>query len=210
MKRVVFVALAFCICLCVSGCKKTPETDDPKQEGNATYIEPSPGFSQAEPSTLPAVSNEETPVDLPQQTQVSEAEREAETNIWHLQNLIPSVHMFYTWYEYPIFYPVSEDTLNQLRDMLIDNNERFPDLQFDPYSIEVCEYGYRATVTYPLDYQDNPYYIWFEVKTDDTTVPRCTVVAVGPDGELSYTGASSQINTAGIGDDIIQFLTFDF
>lgn len=142
--------------------------------------------------------------------QLTPEQEEAAFNLWHFRNLLPIFESVYISKDYPVYYPVEESTMNSLRDLLQEINEEDSPLIFDIYDIEPCVYGYRTTLIEPTDYLGNPYYIWFEVMPDDTSMPRNTLVATGPDGELSYQGAGVDYSGVGIGDDTIQFLTYDF
>lgn len=203
MRRVLCTLLSLCLFLALGACDSGhPQYDGPDASEGIT---PSSTDEPGSVVTLP-VSITEGPV-ADTSEPLTREQVENKENLWMLQGFSSTVGSFYLCYGYPTFYPVCEETLDALRELLLENNEDHPELQFDTYSIEPCIWGYGVRVVEPLDYWGNPYYIWFEVEPQNDTTPRVTVVSAGSDGKLSYKGLGADYSDGGFGDDVILALT---
>ncbi len=191
--------------LLLGGCQPggEPGPNPTEEEPSAAQtVGPAPAESGGNLTNLPAT---ESGTPQSPERQLTREETIRETSLSNAQGLSNSILAAYIWYASPVFYPVGNDTLEQLRDFAVRTSEGSFGFALDQYSIEPTNWGYKVTVTYPLDFWGRSYYVWFEVTPNDPTVVRNTLVSCGSDRRLSYRGLGQDYTKEGFGDDIVLF-----
>lgn len=185
--------------LCLVGCKK--ESDAPV---DSELVETKPGTVTNLPVDVSPAPSESVVTPTP----MSEEEAKQNFSQAMVSTLKGSVVVVYECEEHPVYYPVDETNMTRLRDDLTRWNDTYPEIRWDPYSIEACTWGFRATALTPVDGLGQSQYVWFEVMPDDTSKPRLIVASAGEDGVLTFNGTGLDYSNGGFGDDDVRFITF--
>lgn len=206
MKRICLCLLSVVLSCFMFGCQ--PD-DDPSMtasiDGDTTLpsVQPSPE-STGNLVNLP-VESSEAPV-VSTDAPLTYEETVQSRALWASQNAASSLSAFYTWYGEPMLYPVTDDTLNTLRDFAQRTADGRYGIMFDEFSIEPTDWGFSINVVSPEDFWGRPYMAWFEVSPSNTEQLRMTLVSAGEDGRFTYKGMGHDYSFGGFGDDLVSFI----
>ncbi len=202
VKKFWLFAVALCLVVSLAGCKDQADQDSaaPNTETTGNALE-SPQTNQ----TSPIINVTQIPVQ-----EMSEEEQEKVKALEVMKEFSYTFESFYLSYGGLMFYPVNNGTLDNFRSFVTDCAEEFGNLQFDPYSIEVTDWGYGVKISSPLDYYGNNYWAWFQVVPENPTLLKNSLVSPGKDGEVTFKGLGNDYSDGGFGDDDVLFYTYNF